>query len=197
MESNFTFLRERFPVLARFGEQAERYFRSDANSCLMKLGMIGETIVHLIYDTDGIELPVPDDAVHRIRRLAREDYIPRDIESILHTLRKKRNLAVHESYDSAEDARVLLPLAYTLAEWFYETYGDYRYEHRDFVPPEIIEARQTEAERAAEAKHDEEIAARASASARATASASGRTETGASTRRRSPAPAVSQCSSST
>lgn len=167
MESNFTFLRERFPVLARFGEQAERYFRSDANSCLMKLGMIGETIVHLIYDTDGIELPVPDDAVHRIRRLAREDYIPRDIESILHTLRKKRNLAVHESYDSAEDARVLLPLAYTLAEWFYETYGDYRYEHRDFVPPEIIEARQTEAERAAEAKHDEEIAARASASARA------------------------------
>ena len=72
MESNFTFLRERFPVLARFGEQAERYFRSDANSCLMKLGMIGETIVHLIYDTDGIELPVPDDAVHRIRRLARE-----------------------------------------------------------------------------------------------------------------------------
>ena len=116
MESNFTFLRERFPVLARFGEQAERYFRSDANSCLMKLGMIGETIVHLIYDTDGIELPVPDDAVHRIRRLAREDYIPRDIESILHTLRKKRNLAVHESYDSAEDARVLLPLAYTLAE---------------------------------------------------------------------------------
>lgn len=167
MESNFTFLRERFPVLARFGEQAERYFRSDANSCLMKLGMIGETIVHLIYDTDGIELPVPDDAVHRIRRLAREDYIPRDIESILHTLRKKRNLAVHESYDSVEDARVLLPLAYTLAEWFYETYGDYRYEHRDFVPPEIIEARQTEAERAAEAKRDEEIAARASASARA------------------------------
>ena len=167
MESNFTFLRERFPVLARFGEQAERYFRSDANSCLMKLGMIGETIVHLIYDTDGIELPVPNDAVHRIRRLAREDYIPRDIESILHTLRKKRNLAVHESYDSAEDARVLLPLAYTLAEWFYETYGDYRYEHRDFVPPEIIEARQTEAERAAEAKRDEEIAARASASARA------------------------------
>lgn len=167
MESNFTFLRERFPVLARFGEQAERYFRSDANSCLMKLGMIGETIVHLIYDTDGIELPVPDDAVHRIRRLAHEDYIPRDIESILHTLRKKRNLAVHESYDSVEDARVLLPLAYTLAEWFYETYGDYRYEHHDFVPPEIIEARQTEAERAAEAKRDEEIAARASASARA------------------------------
>ena len=167
MESNFSFLQERFPVLAKFGQQAERYWHSDANSCLMKLGMIGETIVNLIYDIDHIERPVPDDAVHRIRRLEREDYITPDIADILHTLRKKRNLAVHQSYESVDDAHVLLPLAYTLTEWFYETYGDYRYGHRDFIPPETIEARQTEAERAAEAAHDEQVAARAIESARA------------------------------
>ena len=135
MESNFSFLSERFPVLARFGQQAERYWQSDANACLMKLGMIGETVVQLIYDIDDIEHPLRDDAVHRINLLEREGYITQDLTAILHALRKKRNLAVHESYESVEDCKVLLPLAYTLAEWFYETYGDYHYEHCDFVPP--------------------------------------------------------------
>ena len=170
--ANFAFLAERFPVLAKFGRQAEQYWQVDANSCLMKLGMLGEAIVNLIYDTDGIARPVPDDAVHRIRRLRHEEYIDADIENILHILRKKRNLAVHENYDSAEDARALLPMAYTLAEWFYETYGDYRYEHRDFVLPEpladsvaeraaTLRQRQTAAEKKAEQQHDAEVAARA------------------------------------
>lgn len=161
MESNFSFLAEHFPVLARFGQQAERYWQSDANTCLMKLGMIGETVVQLIYDIDDIEHPLKDDAVHRINLLEREGYITQDLTAILHALRKKRNLAVHESYESVEDCKVLLPLAYTLAEWFYETYGDYHYEHRDFVPPEVMEARETAEERRKEAAHDEEVAAKA------------------------------------
>ncbi len=37
MKSNFEFLNIDFPVLARFGELAERYCYSDSNSCLMKL----------------------------------------------------------------------------------------------------------------------------------------------------------------
>lgn len=41
MTSNFAFLKEHFPVLANFGRLAESYCYSDANSCLMKLGMIG------------------------------------------------------------------------------------------------------------------------------------------------------------
>ena len=45
MKSNFAFLNAYFPVLANFGKLAEKYLYSDSNSCLMKLGMIGETIV--------------------------------------------------------------------------------------------------------------------------------------------------------
>lgn len=41
MVSNFEFLEKDFPVLANFGELAEKYCYSDSNSCLMKLGMIG------------------------------------------------------------------------------------------------------------------------------------------------------------
>ena len=42
MKSNFDFLQTEFPVLSTFGCQAEKYCFSDPNSCLMKLGMIGD-----------------------------------------------------------------------------------------------------------------------------------------------------------
>lgn len=52
MRSNFTFLEKDFPVLANFGQMAEKYCLSDPNSCLMKLGMLGETIVNLMFTYD-------------------------------------------------------------------------------------------------------------------------------------------------
>ena len=73
--SNFSFLNDKFPVLANFGELAEQYCYSDSNSCLMKLGMIGETIVNLIFTYDRIQLPEDDTAVKRIDTLLREGLI--------------------------------------------------------------------------------------------------------------------------
>ena len=57
MKSNFEFLNSHFPVLANFGELAEKYLYSDSNSCLMKLGMIGETIVNLCFTYDLLDGP--------------------------------------------------------------------------------------------------------------------------------------------
>lgn len=57
MKSNFGFLDSHFPVLANFGGLAEKYLYSDPNSCLIKLGMIGETIVDLCFSYDRIPLP--------------------------------------------------------------------------------------------------------------------------------------------
>ena len=57
MKSNFAVLNSHFPVLANFGELAEKYLYSDSNSCLMKLGMIGETIVNLCFTYDKLPLP--------------------------------------------------------------------------------------------------------------------------------------------
>lgn len=134
MYSNFDFLEERFSVLATFGRQAEQYCYSDANSCLMKLGMIGETIVNLMYAYDNIPFPQENTAAMRIDVLLREEMLDRSLADILHVLRKVRNKAVHENYASVEKARVLLPMAYSLCEWFMETYGDWNYQHKDYVP---------------------------------------------------------------
>lgn len=47
MKSNFDFLQPYWPVLANFGSLAEQYCYTDANSSIMKVGMIGETNVQV------------------------------------------------------------------------------------------------------------------------------------------------------
>lgn len=135
MKSNFEFLKDQFPVLANFGELAEKYLYSDSNSCLMKLGMIGETIVNLIFTYDRIPLPYDNTAVKRIDTLFREGMLTRDLVDILHALRKIRNRAVHENYSSVEDGKTLIQMAYGLTEWFMQTYGDWNYKNKKFIMP--------------------------------------------------------------
>lgn len=135
MKSNFEFLNSHFPVLANFGELAEKYLYSDSNSCLMKLGMIGETIVNLCFTYDKIPLPYDNTAVKRIDILFREGMISQDLADILHALRKTRNKVVHENYASLEDGKALLQMAYSLCEWFMQTYGDWDYRNKPFVMP--------------------------------------------------------------
>ena len=54
--------------------------------------------------------------------------ITRDLADILHALRKIRNKAAHENYSSIEDGKTLLQMAYSLSEWFMQTYGDWTVE---------------------------------------------------------------------
>ncbi len=138
MKSNFEFLDSHFPVLNNFGKLAEKYLYSDSNSCLMKLGMIGETIVNLCFTYDRIPLPHENTAVNRIDSLFREGMISQDLRDIFHALRKTRNKAVHENYVSIEDGKALLQMAYSLCEWFMQTYGDWNYQNQPFVMPSEV-----------------------------------------------------------
>ena len=136
MGSNFAFLESDFPILAQFGQKAEAYLYSDSNSCLMKLGMIGETIVNLMFTYDRIALPTENTAVNRIAALSREGLLTQDLVDILHALRKTRNKAVHDNYSSVSDGKSLLEMAHSLCEWFMQTYGDWNYQNQPFVMPE-------------------------------------------------------------
>lgn len=83
MTSNFEFLEKEFPVLANFGGLAEKYCYSDPNSCLMKVGMIGETIVNLMFTYDKIPFPFDNTAVNRIHVLSSEGFLTKDLTDIL------------------------------------------------------------------------------------------------------------------
>ena len=169
MKSNFDFLEKEFPVLAQFGKKAEAYLYSDSNSCLMKLGMIGETIVNLMFTYDHIAVPTENTAANRITVLYQEGLLTRDLVEILHALRKVRNKAVHENYASISEGKVLLQMAYSLCEWFMQTYGDWNYQHTPFIMPTELPEPDLE-DAAAELAQEEHLAEEAEEKAAASES---------------------------
>lgn len=140
MKSNFAFLKSHFPVLANFGILAEKYCYSDSNSCIMKLGMIGETIVNLMLTYDKIKIPPDCNAVTKIKILSLQGLLTPDLSDILHALRKARNKAAHTNYENIKEGQTLLEMAYSLCEWFMQTYGDLQYKHCKFVMPTEADA---------------------------------------------------------
>lgn len=136
MSSNFAFLDKEFPVLAQFGALAEAYLYSDANYCLLKLGLIGETITSLMLTYDRLTPPTDNTAANRISMLYREGLLTKDLVEILHALRKARNKAPHENYASIEAGKALLQMTHSLCEWFMQTYGDSNYQAVPFVMPQ-------------------------------------------------------------
>lgn len=139
MKSNFEFLNRYWPALAQIGETAENYLYSDPNACIYKLGMFSERLVQEILVFEHIDEPQTDNThAKRIRLLKHAGLLPHEIDNALYVLRKTRNSAVHTGTDSGDEAKTLLSMAYSLAVWFMETYGDWEYIAEDFIMPEEV-----------------------------------------------------------
>lgn len=139
MTSNFDFLNRYWETLARIGKAAESYLYNDPNACIYKLGMFAERLVQEIFAKERLTEPTYDNThANRIKILKREGLIERGgrIDDILYSLRKTRNAAVHEYEDSVDTAKSLLRMAYRLAVWFMEVYGDYSFQAPEFVMPQ-------------------------------------------------------------
>lgn len=136
---NFTFLKNKWPEMAKMGELAEQYLYSDTNTCFLKMGLLAEHIVKYMLAYDGIPQPQYDNThANRINLLKRNDLLPREIDNILFVLRKTRNDAAHNGMESLDKAKDNLELSYDLASWFMQTYGDYTYEPVAYVIPKNI-----------------------------------------------------------
>ena len=138
MKSNFCFLNRYWPTLANIGAMAEGYLYNDPNTCIYKIGMFAERLVQEIFAFEHIPEPEYDNThANRINILKREGLIDRGgrIDDILYSLRIKRNDAVHKYEDSVDTAKSLLRMAFRLAVWFMEVYGDYTFKAPEFVMP--------------------------------------------------------------
>lgn len=134
-QSNFQFLEQRWPMLADLGKLAEKNIYQDSNTSLIKLGMFAELIVDYMFAYDNLEAPYENSQLNKIRILKQNDLLPYEIDQILYTLRISRNKAAHENYSSAEDAKTNTSLAFKLAIWFMEVYGEWNYKPQDFLMP--------------------------------------------------------------
>lgn len=123
VRNNFSFLEKDFPSLAKMGSLAENYRESDPNSSIIKLGMMGEAIIAMMFKFDQVREPADNKAITRIDTLQREGLLPRDVVDVLHLIRKARNKAVHDGWGDTDTATKFLPVIHSVAAWFAYTYG--------------------------------------------------------------------------
>ncbi|MDO5722521.1 MAG: type I restriction-modification system endonuclease [Actinomycetaceae bacterium] len=133
--ANFAFLKDNFPSLENLGTLAETYLYTDPSTAIMKLGILCESMIELIYQYDRVPPPYDRSAVKRIDTLAREGLLPREVVDILHLVRKARNKAAHEGWGSTADVEKFLPMVHSLSWWFEATYGDPNVKVTKYVLP--------------------------------------------------------------
>ncbi|MBI9001593.1 type I restriction-modification system endonuclease [Corynebacterium sp. CCM 9185] len=133
--SNFEFLKDNFRSLENLGTLAETYLYTDPSTAIMKLGILCERIIELIYQYDRVCPPYENTAVKRIDTLAREGLLPREVINILHLVRKARNKAAHRDSGSTADVERFLPMVHSLAWWFEATYGNPNVKMSSYVLP--------------------------------------------------------------
>ncbi len=134
---NFSFLRTKFPSLAFLGSKAEQYVQSDPNSSLLKAGMLGESLVNLIYTYTKEPLPPEkyNNAKGRINNLHFKRFLSDDMANFLHKIREMRNKAAHEGFSSQGVAKIILQMTFSVSQWFMKVYGDPNFQFQRFVDP--------------------------------------------------------------
>lgn len=134
--SNFAFLGQAAPRLARLGALAERYFVDDATGALIKLRQLAEFMAKDIAAQHALLPKVEVGFDDTLRLLRSRNVLPREVGDILYHLKRIGNAAAHEDIGSTGDALNALKMARGAAIWFYQTYnGAPGYKAGPFVPP--------------------------------------------------------------
>jgi len=134
--ANFAFLALYDTHLVTLPALAERYFRDDPSTCLIKLRQFGEALAQQLAARSGL-LETPDETqVDLLRRLKYERAAPREVVDLFHQLRVVGNRATHENIGDHSEALANLKIARQLAIWFHRTFGvDPKFKPSPFVPP--------------------------------------------------------------
>lgn len=134
--ANFQFLRSHGVELVRFGALAERYFRDDPSTCLIKLRQFAELLAQLTAAKTGLFKSTDESQADLLRRLKVEQVISREVADLFHQIRVVGNRATHQYIGNHTEALTMLKMARQLAIWFHRTFsGDTSFRAGAFVPP--------------------------------------------------------------
>ncbi len=132
---NFDFLKVHEPDLVVLGSQAERYFKEDPNTCLIKLRQFGEVLAQLTAAKTAL-FTSPDEAqADLLRRLKFAGAVPPEPAELFHKLRAIGNRATHSLAGEHSEALTNLKCARELGVWFHRTFADAKFKPGPFVPP--------------------------------------------------------------
>lgn len=133
---NFGFLAPHAVQLVTLGAMAERYFRGDPNTALIKLRQFGETLAQCVAAKVGGYRDMGENQIDLLRRLEDRGAIPREPARLFHELRRIGNKASHDGYADHGAALSTLKVAWQLGVWFHRSYGgDRDFQPKAFAPP--------------------------------------------------------------
>lgn len=132
--SNFEFLKDKYPELAKLAYLAECYYENDPVSSLAKMRTFCEYIVKDIYIQ---EAPIPNDTkfADLIRFCRNKELIPDKIANLIDIIRIKGNYAIHENKGTIEEAKESLENIYFISYWYYMLKTDTKLEFKPFEVP--------------------------------------------------------------
>ena len=135
--ANFGFLCPYDLQLVRLGALAERYFRDDPNTCLIKLRQFGELLAQLSAAKTGFLQSTDEPQAELLRRLKQERILSPEITNLFHQIRIEGNRATHNYEGDHSQALTCLKMARHLGVWFHRTFsGDITFKLGAFVPPQ-------------------------------------------------------------
>lgn len=136
LTENFGFLADHDAELVKLGALAERYFRDDPPTALIKLRQFAELLSKLIAAHHALYVGERETFEDTLRRVTYERVVPREAADLFHAIRKYGNVAVHEAGGTHAEALSGLRFARQLGIWFHRTYGKTpNFKPGPFVPP--------------------------------------------------------------
>jgi type I restriction enzyme, R subunit len=136
LSPNFVFLRQHEPQLVRLGTWAERYFKDDPCTCLIKLRQFGELLAQMAAANAGLYLNDQESQVDLLRRLRDRGVVIGEVYQLFQELRVKGNTATHDMVGDHRTALSNLKYARSLGIWFHRSFGgDRNFKAGPFVPP--------------------------------------------------------------
>lgn len=135
ISGNFDFLRAHDEQLVRLGALAERYFKDDPNTCLLKIRQFGEVLAQLTAARAGLLTTTEEAQTDLLRRLKFERVLPDQAATLFHQIRVAGNQANHAHTGTHAEALAALKFARELGVWFHRTFANPAFSAGPFVPP--------------------------------------------------------------
>lgn len=136
LTTNFSFLDGDDTRLAKLGALAERYFRDDPSTSILKVRQFAELLCKTIAARHATYQDDRETFEGTLRRLSFENVLPPDVARLFHVLRKVGNAAAHEAAGTHAESLSALKIARELGVWFYRVYANQPgFKPGAFIPP--------------------------------------------------------------
>ena len=83
--------------MVKLATAAEKYFKQDPVTCLMKLRQFGELLAQLVAANFGVYTTHEEPQLKLLNRLSSQNLLTREVNKLFHEIRRAGNDAIHQN----------------------------------------------------------------------------------------------------